>query len=89
MLLLYVRPFHCPLLETCIFNSVILKTVTQAEQEGKLFGRLAFVLLALSTCQYACLGALANLDFADCPIIVQLLALCVFCHWKILNLLSF
>ena len=62
--LLYVRPSVCPLLECCIFNSVNLKTVTQAEQEGKLFGRLASVLLVLCACQCACLVALGIRDFA-------------------------
>jgi len=36
----------------------------QAEQEGKLFGRLASVLWGSCACQCACLVALANRDFA-------------------------
>ena len=46
------------------FNCVNLKTVTQAEQEGKLFGRLASVLWVLCACQCACLVALAIRVFA-------------------------
>lgn len=46
------------------FNCVNLKTVTQAEQEGKLFGRLASVLWVLCACQCACLVTLAIRDFA-------------------------
>lgn len=48
------------------FNCVHLKTVTQAEQECKLFGRLASVLWVLCACQCACLVALAIRDFAYC-----------------------
>ncbi len=46
--------------------------------EGKLFGRLASVLLALCACQCACLEALAIRDFAffplDCAINVQFIS---------------
>jgi len=52
------------------FNCVNLKTVTQAEQEGKLFGRLASVLWVLCACQCACLAALAIGDFAYCPFVI-------------------
>lgn len=60
-------PFCLSVIRVLHFNSVHLKTVTQAEQEGKLFGRLASVLLVLCACQCACLVALAIRDFAYCP----------------------
>jgi len=41
---LYVRPFSLSVSRVLHFNCVNLMTVTQAEQEGKLFGRLASVL---------------------------------------------
>jgi len=57
-------PFSLSVIRDLHFNSVHLKTVTQAEQEGKLFGRLASVLWVLCACQCACLVALAIRDFA-------------------------
>ena len=70
-------PFSLSVIRDLHFNSVHLKTVTQAEQKGKLFGRLASVLWVLCTCQCACLVALAIRDFAySPPVMVQLLALC-------------
>jgi hypothetical protein len=60
-------PFSLSVIRDLHFNFVHLKTVTQAEQEGKLFGRLASVLWVLCTCQCACLVALAIRDFAYCP----------------------
>ena len=77
--LLYVRPSVWPLLEFYIFNSVNLKTVTQAEQEGKLFGRLASVRWVLCACRCACLAALAIRDFVYLSQFIKVLlsVLCV------------
>ena len=69
-------PFYLSIIKVLYFNCVNLKTVTQAEQEGKLFGRLASVQLVLCACQCACLVALAIRDFAT-AVMVQLVALCV------------
>jgi hypothetical protein len=72
-------PFPLSVSRVLHFNCVNLKTVTQAEQEGKLFGRLASVLWVLCACQCACLAALAIRDFAYLPqfIMVLLSAWCV------------
>jgi hypothetical protein len=63
-------PFSLSSSRVLHFNCVNLKTVTQAEQEGKLFGRLASVLWVLCACQCACLAALAIGDFAYCPFVI-------------------
>ena len=67
-------PFPLSVSRVLYFNCVNLKTVTQAEQEGKLFGWLASVLWVLCACQCACLAALAVRDFAYfLTVLVQLL----------------
>ena len=60
-------------------NCVNLRTFTQAEQKGKLFGRLASVLWVLCACQCACLAALAIRDIVYLSqfIMVLMSALCV------------
>ena len=70
-------PFYLSIIKVLYFNCVNLKTVTQAEQEGKLFGPDSYRdAVGLCACQCACLVALAIRDFAT-AVMVQLLALCV------------